>query len=411
LNFIFQKFLHLPALTPPDPYFMAENQDTPQSHPSTATPASNQNLIIGIVMGAVILLLLLLVISQQSGGFNFGKKEDTGLEELRKELDAEKLRRDSAKTAALGLTAGNDANLLAGNIQRDAESLLKYINATQGELARLRGSEAAQQENYVTIGNLKAQLAQAQGAQNQLAGLQAQLQSAQSRIQQLTEQLSGSVDQGVVASLRNQLAGTQKEREDLRMELIQLKADMQDMPSKEELARLRALDPENRRLRAEIQELRAKMDSSKKLFVERENLSPRASALFRELVRLEGENSTGLKQAYRRIQQDMKARVIETATFRTGSSALDPEHETHIENILPASPDGAFFLVVGYASQSGDSQSNRELSRKRSTRTASVVNYLKRQGHKVQAVYLGETNRFGSDNPSNQVCEVWEIKP
>jgi len=39
-----------------------ENQD--YQAPAPVTPASNQNLIVGIVMGAVVLLLLLLVITQ-----------------------------------------------------------------------------------------------------------------------------------------------------------------------------------------------------------------------------------------------------------------------------------------------------------------------------------------------------------
>ncbi len=393
---------------------MADHQDpnpTPQPAPvaQAVTPASNQNLIIGIVMGAVVLLLLLLVISQQSGSFGFGQKEKN--QDLLKEREAAEKARDAEMAAVLGITGAQDGNILAGNIKRDAEALLRYINATQGELTRLRGSEAAQQDLYVQIGNLKSQLAQAQNAQSQLAGLQAQLQSQQARIQSLTEQLGNSVDQGTVARLREQINGIKQEREELRLQLAQLKANMTDMVDRDQLDELRKLLPENRRLRAEIQELRAKMDSSSKLFVDRENLSPRAASLFQELVRLEGNSPAALQQAYRRIEQDMKARVMETASFKTGSSALDPKHESHIENVISTSPEGAFFLVVGYASGSGDLQNNRELSRKRSIRTASVVNHLKRRGQNVQAVYLGETDRFGSENLSNQVCEVWEIRP
>ncbi len=389
---------------------MADNQDyqAPAPQPA-ASPASNQNLIIGIVMGAVVLLLLLLVISQQSGGFSLGNKENN--EDLRKELEEVKKARDAERTAALSITGAQEGNLLASNIKRDAESLLAYINATQGELARLRGSEASQQDLYVQIGNLKTQLAQSQGAQSQLANLQRQLQNAQSRIQQLTEQLGNSVDQSTVARLREQITGLQQERNKLQDELAQLKANMAGMVDSSELDDLNKLRAENRRLRGELQELRAKLDSSKKLFVERDNLSPRAARLFQELVRLEGNNREGIQQAYRRLEQDMKARVMETATFKTGSSALDSAHESHIENVITASPKNSFFLVVGYASKSGDHKSNRELSRKRATRTASVVNYLKRQGHEVQAVYLGETDRFGADNARNQVCEVWEIQP
>ena len=74
-------------------------------------------------------------------------------------------------------------------------------------------------------------------------------------------------------------------------------------------------------------------------------------------------------------------------------------------------PENTFFLVVGYASPSGDSKTNEKLSSSRATRVASMVNYLKKSGQAVQAVYLGEGNRFGPTDGPNQVCEVWAIRP
>ncbi len=383
---------------------MAENQDTP--HTQAATPASNQNLIIGIVMGAVILLLFLLVLSQQ--GILGGSSKSGDIAELKKELkDAQN---DLASAKGATLAGGSDANTLVGNIKRDADALIQFISISQAELARLRGSEAAQQDLYGKIGSLQSQLTQAQAAQGQVSGLQAQLQNAQQRIQQLTDQLGNSVDQGTVARLREQIKGVQEEREDLRSQLATLRAETNNMVNRDELDELRKLIPENRALRLELQELRAQLDQSK-LFVTRDNLSPRAAKLFKELERLEGNTPQALKQAYRRIEQDSRASVMETASFKTGSSALAPEHESHIKDVIIGSPANSFFLVVGYASQTGDVQVNRELSRKRATRTAQVVNHLKRKGHQVQAVYLGETNRFGADASRNQVCEIWEIRP
>ena len=143
----------------------------------------------------------------------------------------------------------------------------------------------------------------------------------------------------------------------------------------------------------------------------RENLAPAAQKLFGELVRLEGNNPTALKRAYERIGQSLNARVVEEATFKTGSAALAMEHEDHIQASSRQAPGNAFFLVVGYDSKSGGSKSNRELSAKRATTVASVVNVLKQAGQGVQAVYLGETNRFGANDAPNQVCEIWEIRP
>jgi len=389
---------------------MAENQDNtqPVAPPSNVTPASNQNLIIGLVMGAVVFLLLLLVINHQGG---FGKSEDAELKALKADLAEAQRTKNAAQEAALGLPGGQDANLLVGNIKRDADALVQYIAATQGALSRLRGSEATQQDLYAKIGNLQSQLSQAQGAQNQVAGLQAQLQAAQDRIQTLTNQLTGSVDQSIAASMREQIAGIKQEREDLRTQLAELKAKMMGMVSQSEVAELKKLIPTNLRLRAELQELRAQLESSKKLFVDRENLAPAATSLFQALVRLEGNDQQALAQSYRVIEQDLNARVMEKASFKTGSASLAQEHETHIESVVTNSPKGSFFLVVGYASKTGDVKDNRDLSRKRSTRTASVVNYLISEGHQVQAVYLGETDRFGKEPLLNQVCEVWEIRP
>ena len=71
----------------------------------------------------------------------------------------------------------------------------------------------------------------------------------------------------------------------------------------------------------------------------------------------------------------------------------------------------SFFLVVGYASTTGDAASNYGLSAKRATVTAGVIQKLKAEGQAVKAVYIGQTDRFSKTKPAdNQVCEVWEIK-
>ena len=119
-----------------------------------------------------------------------------------------------------------------------------------------------------------------------------------------------------------------------------------------------------------------------------------------------------MEQAYVRIEKDFNARPVESARFATGSSDLSRRHEVHLKDITTQSPGNSFFLVVGDASKSGDSKQNEELSSNRATRVASVVNTLRQKGQKVQAVYLGETDRFdAARDASNRVCEVWEIRP
>jgi flagellar motor protein MotB len=54
---------------------------------------------------------------------------------------------------------------------------------------------------------------------------------------------------------------------------------------------------------------------------------------------------------------------------------------------------------------------NRTLSSDRATGVAELLTTVKTPGQKVQAVYLGQTDRFGSRIPErNQCCEVWHIR-
>ena len=147
-------------------------EDLEHNSTPSATPASNQNLIIGIVMGAVVLLLLLLVMSQQTNGF-WNKSNDDEVTALKEKLEELKDNNEAIKQDIRTLPGGQDANILIGNIKRDADALVQHIAANQGELARLRGSEATQRDLYAKIGSLQSELAQARGAQGQLASLQA----------------------------------------------------------------------------------------------------------------------------------------------------------------------------------------------------------------------------------------------
>ena len=75
---------------------MAE-ENTPQT---TATPASNQNLIIGLVLGAVVLLLFLLVLQVKMNGNGTGDSSEFA--ELKREV-AEARQRVNEERRLLGL--------------------------------------------------------------------------------------------------------------------------------------------------------------------------------------------------------------------------------------------------------------------------------------------------------------------
>jgi outer membrane protein OmpA-like peptidoglycan-associated protein len=382
-----------------------EDQQTDNLSQSNVTPASNQNLIIGIVMGAVVLLLLLLVISQQ-----FNKKDDgvesKELAEMKKDLEERKARSEALRYANVA-GVGQNPEALILQIKSDTEALGRLVNATASDAAMLRTAQDSAAAMSRRNTDLENQLRQYQVAAARVAGLEAELTSAR-------QALTGTVDKTTVDSLNNQLTLAKNERDRLQTEVNQLRSAQNGMVTREthELVQTQngELRAANADLRAENQRLIAQIAGAK-LFVTQDDLSPRAVALYRELKRIEGEDHRARVQTYTRIDTQLNASVGEAISFKTGSANIASEHEAHIRQLADTSPENSFFLVVGYASPSGDSKTNEELSSQRATRVASMVNYLKKEGQAVQAVYLGEGNRFGPEDPPNQVCEIWQIRP
>ena len=163
-------------------------------------------------------------------------------------------------------------------------------------------------------------------------------------------------------------------------------------------------------MRYELQKLRAQLDKAR-LFVEKiDDLPAAAKALYVELSKLESATPAELKQEYARIALDLKAHVVDSIAFQTGSSRINLDKAEEIRRATQSAADGSFFLIVGYASKSGDLASNRKLSADRSTTIASVANFQKKSNQDVRAVFLSETSRFSTTElPKNQICEIWEI--
>jgi outer membrane protein OmpA-like peptidoglycan-associated protein len=383
---------------------MAEENEDYQTQ-SNATPASNQNLIIGIVMGAVVLLLLLLVISQHFNK-NGEPKESKELTALKKELAEKKARQEALRYSGIGGVTQNPDALIA-QIKDDTDALGRLLNANASDAAMLRTA----QDSAATLSrrntDLENQLRKYQAAASRVAGLETELASTR-------QSLAGSMDKSSADSLREQLSLARLERDRLQNELTQLRSSQGGMVERDAhalvLAELSELRTSNAALRAENQRLLAEGAGSK-LFVDQDDLSPRAVALYRELKRIEGENHLARQQTYTNIESRLNATVGEAITFKTGKADIAQAHEAKLKSMALSAQDNSFFLVVGYASPSGDSMANEELSSQRATRVASMVDYLKKQGQAVQAVYLGEGNRFGPNDGPNQVCEVWEIRP
>jgi len=291
---------------------------------------------------------------------------------------------------------------LVSQIKSDTEALGRLINASAGDAAMLQSARDQAATLSRSNTDLQNQLSQYQAAASRVSGLESDLESTR-------QALSGSIDKGTADPLREQLSLARLERDRIKSELEQLRANQGGMIDRNTYALTQAeldeLRTSNAALRAENQRLLAEQGGAK-LFVTQDDLSPRAEGLYLELKRLESEDHLARKTTYNRLDTQLNASVRSSVTFASGSADIARKHEATLKNMSLTAG-----LVVGYASPSGDSMSNQELSSQRATRVASMVNYLKKQGQAVQAVYLGEGKRFGPKDGPNQVCEVWEIRP
>jgi len=66
-----------------------------------------------------------------------------------------------------------------------------------------------------------------------------------------------------------------------------------------------------------------------------------------------------------------------------------------MKELTNSAGDNSYFLIVGYADKSGSASSNQKLSSKRSTAVATSLVAEAKGLQSAQAVYLGQTDRFG----------------
>ncbi|MGJ8723062.1 MAG: OmpA family protein [Roseibacillus sp.] len=373
-----------------------DSNQTPQNSGANITPASNQNLIIGLVMGAAILLLLFLVVSNQRNNSSPSNEVDD-----LKDRIAELKRNENATFVQQNLGAG------ANNYGVDPMKLAEEISTEANTLAGLIGDFSS------TIQQKDALL---QTARDTESLLNRRIQDLQRQMNDLSSSAAEAVTmRQELESLRTLYANAQRQIEELRKRpdaatVEELRRQNDELRSR--LLALGDLDKENRELREEVRRLQALLDRSK-LFVEDANALPDiAKRLFRELQRLEDYEPAQLADQYKKIEQQLSATPLRSINFATGSAQLTSEKISIIKNDLAETHPGAFLLVVGYASTIGDQDANRKLSSARATAVASQVNLDKKGTQDVRAVFLSETNRFSKEQATlNQICEIWEIRP
>lgn len=380
---------------PPEP------SESPAETPATSPPASGTRqpwLIPAFII--IVLLVVLVMLKLGKGGGNGGASQD--LVDLKAEANAlrEQLNRERV---ALGLRPleGNVESMqdVATRLGKDAETMVALAGSFQNMLVEKEAEISAKSTELIRSEQLRQSLA------NESARLQAELQRA-------------LVDGSEVDLLRRESAQLKQQRDLLSEELAGLRQQLSanaGAVSAEVHADLQRRLEETTRARdffeARVAELEAELAQSK-LFASNENeLLPAAVELFRSLRGLEGKADSEISSAYSSLGVGLGASVLHTLKFKTGSSELSPEDQETIRRMVDEIPDGDLLLSIGYASETGNVDANRELSSDRATAAASHFVSLKRPGQLAQAVYLGQTDRFSSRIPErNQIVELWRVR-
>lgn len=379
----------------------------------------------------VVILFVMLMLSMNNKLF----QPDSTATDLSSQKDInQQLRTETnAERARLGLAplpeGSAAAKAMANRLRRDANDLAALTLQWQTELenkanalADLQSQISARDQNaqglYAQISALQSKLDQLAGAESMVITLRNDLQIAQNQLLTYQKQLAeaqGRPSAEVLAQLRAQLdesqAANQKLAQQVDALLDQSKGAVTQAKYDALAAELARIRPEYNLQRYKIQQLQAELDQAT-LFIEKgKDLPAVAAKLYERLKSLDKLSGAALTKAYQQIEVELNARIVHLQSFATGSSEIDLDREKMIRAAanLKSKPN-SFFLVVGYASTTGTYQSNYDLSRKRATTTASVINSLKKSGQTVKAVYLGQTDRFDKGNPlKNQICEIWEI--
>lgn len=382
------------------PEIQAETEGSPlggtsNSPKSMLTPAVVLALVIIALLGGVIALAVRNKVFNKSS-------DDPRLVALKSDIEARRseLNRQRAK-AGLSPFEGSSEPIeaIAGRLKKEADALVALSSRFQEMLAEKDIDLTTKSEE-----NLRSEkLRQSLYAENN------RLQS------ELNRALVGGSD---ADRLRLDLANLKIQRDALATELAENKQKLLTTSggvSADDFADLKRRFDEVSQAKeffeTRVKELEGDLTKSK-LFANSENeLMPAAVSLFRSLKQLEGRPDSDLTTSYSGLGVDLGANVLSTLAFSTGTSTLNTTDQETVNNLAAGIPDGDLLLVVGYASKTGNEESNQQLSSDRATAVAQQYAGLKRPGQLVQAVYLGQTDRFSSRIPErNQLVEIWRIR-
>lgn len=367
-----------------------------ESHAEAAKPASalpTSVLAMGFI--AVTLVGVLIASAIRSKPAVAETKEDKDdpalrdakarIEMLQESVNSE--RQKLGLSPMYGQTA-KSADEAAARITEDAATLVALAKSVPDIIAKKDAEIARRNQEYTDALKLQGVL------RDQLAKAEEKLNRA-------------LIEGSDVSGLRTQLDAANKRVISLGDELRRLKEGPGDMQ-----ARLNAVIADRDSLKARLAELESRLSQASLFAGTESQLFKEAVELFRSLRDLENKPDVEISAAYSQFGAKLGANVLDRIDFPTGSADLPPEDLTKITSFAAEAPDNALLIVIGYASETGNVDSNRALSSERATAVAKVLDQAKKPGQRVQAAYLGQTDRFGSKFPErNQISEVWQIVP
>jgi outer membrane protein OmpA-like peptidoglycan-associated protein len=355
-------------------------------------------------LGFVIVALLgvLIVMGFKSGLLRRSDSAATDLVTLKSEIEARRNELNRQRLS-MGLSplAGNSEPIeaIAKRLKSDTDTLVSLAGRFQEMLAEKDAELIAKNSEILHSEQTRKALT------DENARIQSDLQHA-------------LVQGAEAASIRGDLASIKSQRDALSTELADNKAKLNTMGagvSAAEYADLKRRFDEAEHAKKffenRVKELEGQANKIKLFASSETELLPAAVELYRSLRGLEGQTDSDMSTVYSGLGVKLGANVLQTLRFPTGFSKLAPADELVIKNLVKELPDGDLLLVIGYASKTGNIDSNRKLSSDRATAVAELYSSAKRPEQFVQAVYLGETDRFSHKIPErNQLVEIWRIR-
>jgi len=387
----------------------AERNDEEVTHPEPAEAkaggrfTAQVNPVVFLLFMILAMLVVLAVVSMRQGKGAGEASDDPSVAAIKAELEARRSELNRQRIA-MGLSPLEDGSEpvedIAKRLKADADTLAGISAKFQQMLADKDSEISTRTSETLRLEKLRQDTAlDNDRLRNEL---------------QLARISSSETDR-----LKTMLLDAQAQRDALSRELADAKqrlAEQAGAVGADEFADLQRRYEEAVRAKEFFEDRVKQLESAAPradLFAESvDELLPAAVELFRRLRKLEGMNDSDLTTEYSKLGVDLGANVLHALDFATGSSELTEEDMRRLDLIIAEEvPDGDLALIIGYASETGNVDANQQLSSDRATNAAEYFAARKRPGQKVQAVYLGQTDRFSGSSPErNQICEVWRIR-